>query len=58
MAKTNWHNKGQEDASKGVYHTPHGDLVGLTSTNIKKDTEDIRQYNEGHRRTRKQILSR
>ncbi len=56
-SKKDYHNKGQEDAKKGRYETPHGVLDDLTTwseSGMKKNNEDNTAYKKGYSNTKGQ----
>lgn len=53
----NYHNEGQEDASKGKYDPPHNlldDLLTWSDSGMKKMNEENSSYNEGWEHTKDQ----
>ena len=56
-SKKYYHNKGQEDAKKGKYETPHGILDDLTTwseSGMNKNIEDNTAYKKGYANTKGQ----
>ena len=53
----NYHNKGEQDASRGEYKPPHGiidDLTTWSDTGMKKIADENTSYNTGWRNTKDQ----
>jgi len=56
-SKKHYHNKGQEDAKKGRYETPHGvmdDLTTWSESGMNKNIEDNTAYKKGYANTKGQ----
>lgn len=55
--KEHYHNKGQEDASRGKYEPPHGlleDLMTWSPSGCRRIAEDNGAYKEGYRHGKSQ----
>jgi len=54
--KGHYHNRGQEDASKGEYNPPSEGMPIITDLagRSDRDIEDRKEYNEGWRNTKDQ----
>jgi len=49
-----YHNKGQEDASKGDYNPPNSGLGNVIGGWTDKEIDEIKSYKEGWRHTKDQ----